>query len=266
MAEIETEKNSSGGISKLLWNGASRENLATRVANAIRDQIQSGKIQRGSRLPGEPEFSKELGVSRQTLREATRQLTREGLLTIRHGAGTFVAQGSGQLRSSLDTMASMSALIRGHGGESGVDGLRIRCVRATAELAAALEVPAGSPVAQIFRLRLIGAKPLAIAYDYIALLDDASWKLPVIQAFDGGSIYQFMEQKLKKTMAFSEAVVAAVAANRKHAELLRVKPGFPLLLMRETQFEMPDRRCLYSVIYHNSALVEFTLRRPGVRS
>jgi GntR family transcriptional regulator len=266
MTDIEVQEDSSGGINKLIRSGVSRENLATRVANAIRDRIQSGKFERGSRLPGELGLSKELGVSRQTLREATQQLTREGLLTIRHGSGTFVADGSGQLRSSLDTMASMSALIQGHGGESKVSGLRVRSVRATAELAAALEVPEGSPVAEIFRLRLIGSKPLAIAYDYIALLDDSSWKLPIIQTFDGGSIYQFLEKNFKKTMAFSEAVVTAVGASRKHGELLRVKPGFPLLLMREIQFEAASRRCLYSVIYHNPALVEFTLRRPGVRS
>ena len=266
MADNEIDGDSAGGINKLIWNGMSRENLATRVANAIRDQIESGKLHPGSRLPGEVELSKELGVSRQTLREATQQLTREGLLTIRHGSGTFVADGSRQLRSSLDTMASMSALIQGHGGESRVDGLRVRSIQASPEVATALEIPEGSPVAEIFRLRLIGPKPLAIAYDYIALLDDSSWKLPLIQGFDGGSIYQFLEKNFKKTMAYSEAVVTAAVATRKQAELLRVKPGFPLLVMRETQFEVPNRRCLYSIIFHNSALVEFTLRRPGLRA
>jgi DNA-binding GntR family transcriptional regulator len=160
----------------------------------------------------------------------------------------------------------MSALIRGHGGESKVDDLRVRSIPATAEIAAALDVPESSPVAEIFRLRLIGSKPLAIAYDYIALLDDSKWKLPIIKTFDGGSIYEFLETKFNKTLAFSEAVLAAVEASRKHAELLRVKLGFPLLRMRETQFEIPDRRCLYSVIYHHSALVEFTVKRPGWRS
>jgi GntR family transcriptional regulator len=251
------------GINKLLWNGMARENLATRVANAIREQIRSGKLQQGSRLPGELELSKELGVSRQTLREATQNLTREGLLTIRHGSGTFVAEGSEQLTSSLDTMNSMSRLIREHGGESKVEALRIRSIPATAEIAAALDVPEKSPVAEIFRLRLIGSKPLAIAYDYIALLDDSSWKLPIIKSFDGGSIYQFMAANLKKEFAFSEAVVTAVEANRKHADLLCLKHGSPLLFLRETQFDMSNRRCLYSVIYHNPTMVEFSMKRPS---
>lgn len=261
----EADEQASGEINQLIWNGMPRENLVTRVANAIREQIHSGKIERGSRLRGEVEFAKELGVSRQTLREATRELTREGLLTIRHGSGTFVAEPPEQLSSALDTMNSMSALIREHGGEARVDGLKIRSIAATAEIANALQVPETSPVAEIFRLRLIDSKPLAIAYDYIALLDDASWKLPLIKTFDGGSIYRFMEANFQKKFAFSEAALTAVEANRKQAELLHVKPGFPLLRMREIQFETPNRRTLYSVIYHNSALVEFTLKRPGNR-
>ncbi len=266
MIDQNVEEESTPATSKLIWNGAPRENLAARVANAVREQIQTGRFKPGDKLPGEVELSKELGVSRQTLREATQQLTHEGLLTIRHGAGTFVAERSEQLRSALDTMASMSALIREHGGESRVDELRVRSMSATAEIATALDVPESSPVAEIFRRRLIGAKPLALAYDYIALLDDSKWKLPIIKTFDGGSIYEFLEKHFRKTLAFSEAVVTAVEANRKHAELLRVKPGFPLLLMRETQFEVPNRRCLYSVIFHNPALVEFTIKRPGWRS
>lgn len=266
MPERDTAQQSTHESSKQNWTWPSRENLATRVANAIREQIHSGKLRQGTRLQSEVELARELGVSRQTLREATQHLTREGLLTIRHGAGTFVAESPTQLSSALDTMTSMSALIKGHGGEPGVDGLKIRSIPATMEIATALDVPETSPVAEIFRLRLIGSKPLAIAYDYIALLDDSHWKLPIIQTFDGGSIYQFLGANFKKTLAFSEAALSAVEATRKHAELLRVKPGFPLLLMRETQFEVPNRPCLYSVIYHNSALVSFTMKRPRWRS
>jgi GntR family transcriptional regulator len=266
MTERDAEGQPAEGISKLIWNGIPRENLTTRVANAIREQIHSGKLQRGSQLRGEVEFARELGVSRQTLREATRLLTREGLLTIRHGVGTFVTERQEHLSSPLDNMNSMSALIREHGGEARVDGLKVRRIPATTEIASALRIPEASAVAEIFRLRLIGDKPLVVAYDYIALLDDAEWKLPLIKTFDGGSIYTFIETKLKTQLAFSEAKVAAAAANKKHASLLNVRAGFPLLLMREVQFEMTNTPCLYSVIYHNSDLVEFTIMRPGARS
>ena len=91
---------STGELSNRIWHGAPRENLVTRVANAIREQVQSGQLARGVQLRGEVEFARELGVSRQTLREATRVLTQEGLLTIRHGVGTFVAESPTHLSRS----------------------------------------------------------------------------------------------------------------------------------------------------------------------
>ncbi len=266
MTERDVSDHATKGLSDRIWNGMPRENLAKRVANAIREQVHSGQLGRGMQLRGEVEFARELGVSRQTLREATRILTQEGLLTIRHGVGTFVAEAPGHLSSSLDSMHSMSALIREMGGVARVDNLRIRQITANPEIAGALEIPEASPVAEISRLRLIDHTPLAVAYDYIALLDQASWKLPLIKTFDGGSIYEFMATKLQQQLVLSEATITAVAASKKHAELLHVKTGFPLLLMREIQFEAGRRRGLYSVIYHNSSLVQFTSVRPGTRS
>ena len=160
----------------------------------------------------------------------------------------------------------MSAMIREHGGEAKVEGLKIRQTLASVEIATALEIPESSPVAEIFRIRLVGSTPIAVAYDYIPLLGDASWKLPLIRTFDGGSIYEFMAANLQMQLVSSEATVSAMAASNKHAELLQVKPAFPLLLMREVQFELQRRRGLYSMIYHNSSLVQFTLARHGART
>lgn len=265
MTALDLNGNSTAELSDRIWRGAPRENLVTRVANAIREQVQSGQLARGVQLRGEIPFARELGVSRQTLREATRLLTREGLLTIRHGAGTFVADVPGYLSSPLDIMNSLSGLIRERGGEARVEGLKVRRIPATVQIATALAVPEASPVAEIARVRLIGAKPLAVAYDYIALLE-ADWKMTLIKAFDGESIYRFMATQLQRPMVSSESSVTAVACNRKHAGLLHVKVGFPLLLMREVHFDAQRHRGLYSVIYHNSSHMEFTVIRPGARS
>jgi GntR family transcriptional regulator len=252
-------------LSNRLWHGVPRQNLATRVANAIREQLQSGQLARGAQLRGEVEFARDLGVSRQTLREATRVLTQEGLLTIKHGVGTFVAESPQHLSSPLDTMNSFSALIREKGGEARVHGLKIRRIAATGQIARALDIAGDSPVAEITRLRLSGTKRLAVAYDYLPLLN-ADLELPLIRTFDGESIYRFLESRLHRQMKSSESTITAVSSSRKHAELLHLKVGFPLLLMREVHFDGQHLRGLYSEIYHNSSLVEFTLARPGATS
>ncbi len=52
------------------------------------------KYRPGDKLPNENELSLELGVSRTTLREAIQYLTTQGVLEVRRGKGTFVAENS----------------------------------------------------------------------------------------------------------------------------------------------------------------------------
>lgn len=70
-----------------------RENLSQRSAESLKKMILEEKIyQFGDKLPNENELSEKMGISRTTLREAIRILSAEGILNVRRGRGTFVAQ------------------------------------------------------------------------------------------------------------------------------------------------------------------------------
>lgn len=60
------------------------------VIDEIRRQIHEGEWVPGDRLPSEAELTKTLGISRASLREATRALVHSGLLAVRQGDGTYV--------------------------------------------------------------------------------------------------------------------------------------------------------------------------------
>lgn len=64
--------------------------LSDRVIATLRGQITSGTWPVGSRIPTEPELVAQLGVARNTVREAIRALAHNGLLDIRQGSGTYV--------------------------------------------------------------------------------------------------------------------------------------------------------------------------------
>ncbi|MEW6166006.1 MAG: FCD domain-containing protein [Pseudomonadota bacterium] len=64
--------------------------LSDVVATALETRILEGSLKPGDRLPAERELAVELGVSRPSLREAIQKLISKGLLTSRHGGGTFV--------------------------------------------------------------------------------------------------------------------------------------------------------------------------------
>ncbi|MGW6569477.1 FadR/GntR family transcriptional regulator [Streptomyces sp. NPDC054975] len=67
-----------------------RSGLSDQVITELRNQITSGEWPVGSRIPTEPELVDQLGVARNTVREAVRALAHNGLLDIRQGSGTYV--------------------------------------------------------------------------------------------------------------------------------------------------------------------------------
>ena len=57
------------------------------VADRLRQQIVSGELTEGQRLPPEEELTVQFGVARTTLREALRVLESQGLIAIKRGRG-----------------------------------------------------------------------------------------------------------------------------------------------------------------------------------
>ncbi|WP_406150246.1 FadR/GntR family transcriptional regulator [Streptomyces sp. NBC_01012] len=107
-----------------------RSALADQVIAQLRNQITTGEWPVGSRIPTEPELVEQLGVARNTVREAVRALAHNGLLDIRQGSGTYVVATSelagvmqrrfadadprhvGELRSTLESSAARLAALR----------------------------------------------------------------------------------------------------------------------------------------------------------
>lgn len=69
-----------------------RSSISSEIAELITNLILRGEIQPGDKLPTEMEFAQQLGVGRNSFREAIKMLTFIGILEIRRGEGTFVAK------------------------------------------------------------------------------------------------------------------------------------------------------------------------------
>ena len=75
-----------------------KPNLSQQTARRLYNLVAAEKkFAPGEKLPNEVELSRELGVSRATLREAIRELVSQGVLEVRRGLGTFVSPQVGQL-------------------------------------------------------------------------------------------------------------------------------------------------------------------------
>ena len=86
------------------------------VAERLTEQIMTGKLPAGAKLPSEQEMMRGMGVSRTVVREAVAALRARGLVVTRQGAGAFVERdtsrqpyvidpdGLGSLDSVLDIL------------------------------------------------------------------------------------------------------------------------------------------------------------------
>ena len=80
-----------------------KRSLVDQALEQLRLRIAQGAWAVGERLPTEPELCAELGISRNTVREAMRVLAFSGLIEIRQGDGSY-------LRSLTDPLGTMRAL------------------------------------------------------------------------------------------------------------------------------------------------------------
>ena len=66
--------------------------LRAQLEDGLRDAVRSGRLMAGAPLPSSRALARDLGVSRRLVVEAFAQLSAEGYLVTRQGAGTFVAE------------------------------------------------------------------------------------------------------------------------------------------------------------------------------
>ena len=69
-----------------------KQTLAEQMAETIREAILSGDLAAGADLPTEPQLCEQFGVSRAVVRDATRILMAQGLVTVEQGRGMAVTQ------------------------------------------------------------------------------------------------------------------------------------------------------------------------------
>ncbi len=81
-----------------------RSKLSQIAFERIKALIDSGERQPGEKLPTERELSEQLGVSRNSVREALRGLEALGLIQIKPGKGIFARSGARDSGSALDPM------------------------------------------------------------------------------------------------------------------------------------------------------------------
>lgn len=139
------------------------------IADDLRVRIAGGKLAQNEKLPTEGELSDQYKASRNTVREAIRRLTDEGLLESRPGQGTFVARRVDPFVTVLtadpktgfgggETAAYLSKVREEH-REPTASVPRVEVVPASDDVATLLTIPPGTQVVSRSQERYIDKIP-----------------------------------------------------------------------------------------------------------
>lgn len=130
------------------------------IADALREDIASGRLAPGTRLPNETQLAERFGVHRHTLRQALRALADAGYVQARQGSGTTVRE------LVLDYALQRRTRLTHNLAEAGETARRELLGHETVVAgawAAGLRVPARSRVLLLHTRASVRGRPIAIS-------------------------------------------------------------------------------------------------------
>ena len=83
---------------KIIIKNGSAVPIYEQIKNAIRDEILTGTVKAGDKLPSVRSLARELSISILTVKKAYDELENEGFIESRQGLGTFVGKEDPNLR------------------------------------------------------------------------------------------------------------------------------------------------------------------------
>jgi GntR family transcriptional regulator len=195
--------------------------LYQQIEEDLRSIIDSGELPPESRVPSEAELSKRFGASRMTVRKALDRLAGDGLLFRQQGLGTFVS--APKISYRFSSQISFSGAMTAMGLQHRTRVLEAGMVRAPATVARALEVPAGTDVLLMRRLRIVQDRPAALHTAYFPSRLGA-----LLESDLSGSLTSLLEG-IGVRVDRARDVVDAVLATDEDARLLEVPAESPII-------------------------------------
>jgi GntR family transcriptional regulator len=235
------------------------------IADALREQINTGRYPPGSQLPTERELQDTFSVSSRTVRVALDQLRAEGLVVSQQGRGVFVREQTIPRRLSTDIAVfdGWYQTLRRQGlrPAGGTTVTRAPCPPDAAEW---LGIQPGTEVVVRDRVMHAEGHPvemLATSYFPLWVVERAP---KLADATVGG-----MPNWLREAFGtfYSEDVITARMPTQAERERLDLPPGVPVLVIKGGEHDTEQQRPLHYIeVIAPAGRIEFAYRygtEPG---
>jgi len=218
-------------------------------------------------LPSEMDLSKQMGVSRSTVREAIHRLENSDILYKRHGVGTFVKKQKSVVSTALNNLHGIQNIVRSTGKTPSFKEQRIELVTPPEKIATALNV------SSLTRLLRVSQVYLA---DDTCIIEGVSYLNPVMYADNvegfsesirrhgeqGHSLFRIIDQETDYGVEYAVARIEAVAADEELVKTLELPESRPIVHLQETHYASDGTPLIYSMDYIDASRFElYVVRR-----
>jgi GntR family transcriptional regulator len=226
--------------------------LHAQVEILLRELISAEEYKSGKFLPNEVNLAKQLGISRNTVRQATNKLVYEGLLVRKKGVGTRAADQSVDTRinnwlSFTQEMASKGIQIKNY-------EIQTEWVDADEEIANFFRIPQGKKVLKMMRLRGRVEYPFVYFISYfhpmVGLTGNEDFSRP---------LYEILEKDYSVVAKLSKEEISARAADKMLAQKLNINTGDAILKRRRFVYDPGGRPIEYNLGYYRADSFVYTI-------
>jgi GntR family transcriptional regulator len=246
--------------------GALRRELGVplyhQIQHLLRHRIHTGLYPPGTQIPSEHALSRELAVSRVTLREALRELVRENLLVKVQGKGTFVASNPPKRLARVRYTGFLEEL-QERVRKLKVTDVEVTQTAATTELKTALNLdPATSELTLIKRLRHIDEEPFSYTLNYLPTEIGARIRIKDLYSMP---LLKILQEDLKIPIVSARETIEAAPADPDTARRLRIPVLYPVLHMTRTMHTTNNRPFELVDIYYRADKYHYSVNMTRVK-
>ncbi|WP_394556649.1 GntR family transcriptional regulator [Priestia aryabhattai] len=237
---------------------ADNRHLYLQVIDKIKQNIEKGIFKEKERLPSEFDLSKQLGVSRATLREALRILEEENIIVRRHGVGTFVNTKPTFL-SGIEQLNSITHMIEQAGMKAGTIFLSSQIQELSENALTRFACGEDEQILFVERVRTANGEPVVYCMDKVP-----QKILPENFEYKQESLLEILEKQAGKHISYAVANIEPLGYHEKVSPILQCEPETALLVLKQMHYDQYDEPILYSINYFKADQFSFQVLRKRV--
>ena len=249
-----------GAVRSRRRTGSAQPKLEARsLADQLRRSIVDCRYPPGSRFPPEPEFARELNVSRSKLRDALDLLNAEHLVVRKPRVGTTVVSGR-LVELSLHQNYGVQDMLGASGRTHGVRDASIEFTECTPTVAEHLNIKPGALVTVLSRVRTADGEPVMFTQDYLELQLTERAAAPLSPNV---VLYRWLNDHMGISVAYGVAEITAVNASRALSDRLALPVGSAIMQIKQIDYTRDGTPILYSEEYSNPSAFVTRITREG---